>query len=63
MAMSHKVGEQVQAWTARRLVVRAVRQAPAAEAARRARVAKARAQIATLNQRGRGQKRFETVSA
>jgi len=44
-------------------VVRSVRQAHAAEAALRARVAKARAQIETLNQRGRGKKRFETVSA
>ncbi len=63
VAMSHKVGEQVQAWTERRLVVRSVRQAHAAEAALRARVAKALAQIETLNQRGRGKKRFETVSA
>jgi transposase len=45
------------------LVVRAVRQAHAAEAALRARVAKASAQIEALNQRGRGKKRFETVSA
>jgi transposase len=43
--------------------VRSVRQAHAAEAALRARVAKAIAQIAALNQRGRGKKRFETVSA
>src|SRR6266436_478904 len=57
------VGLQVQAWTERRLVVRSVRQAHAAEAALRARVAKAIAQIEALNQRGRGKKRFETVSA
>jgi transposase len=63
VAMSHKVGEPVQTWTERRLVVRSVRQAHAAEAALRARVAKALAQIETLNQRGRGKKRFETVSA
>jgi transposase len=63
VAMRHKVGEQVQTWTERRLVVRSVRQAHAAEAALRARVAKALAQIETLNQRGRGKKRFETVSA
>ena len=62
VAMSRKVGEQVQTWTERRLVVRSVRQAHAAEAALRARVAKALAQIETLNQRGRGKKRFETVS-
>ena len=63
MAMSQKVGEHVQHWTERRLVVRSVRQAQAAEAALRARVAKAMAQIGALNQRGRGKKRFETVAA
>ena len=63
MAMSQQVGEQVHNWPERRLVVRSVRQAHAAEAALRARVAKALAQIEALNQRGRGKKRFETVSA
>src|SRR5213594_228299 len=63
VAMRQQVGEQVQTWTERRLVVRSVRQAHAAEAALRARVAKAIAQIVALNQRGRGKKRFETVSA
>src|SRR3989475_12532160 len=61
--MSHKVGERVQTWTERRLVVRSVRHGHAAEATLRARVAKALAQIEALNQRGRGRKRFETVSA
>jgi transposase len=61
--MPPKGGEQVQPWTERRVVVRSVRQARAAEAALRARVATARAQIEALNQRGRGKKRFETVSA
>src|SRR5262245_53860096 len=63
VAMSQPVGEQGQTWTERRLVVRSVRQAHAAEAALRARVAKAFAQIVALNQRGRGKKRFETVAA
>ncbi len=49
--------------TERRVVGRAVRQAHAAAAARRARVAKARAPMEARNQRGRGSKRFETVSA
>jgi len=62
-AMSQSVREHVQTWTERRLVVRSVRQAQAAEAALRARVAKAVAQIEALNQRGRGKKRFETVAA
>jgi transposase len=54
VAMRQQVGEHVQTWTERRLVVRSVRQAQAAEAALRARVAKAIAQINALNQRGRG---------
>jgi transposase len=48
-------------WTERRLVVRSVRHAEAAEAALRARVAKAKAQVEALNQRGRGRKRFEEI--
>jgi transposase len=63
VAMSQQVGEQVHNWPERRLVVRSMRQAHAAEVALRARVAKALAQIEALNQRGRGKKRFETVSA
>ncbi len=63
VAMSQKVDGQVESWTERRLVVRSVRHAQAAEAALRTRVAKALAQIEALNLRGRGKKRFETVSA
>jgi len=63
VAMSQQVDGKVESWSERRLVVRSVRHAQAAEAALRARVAKARAQIEALNQRGRGKKRFETVSA
>jgi len=61
--MRQEVGGEVQSWTERRLIVRSVRHAPAAEAALRARVAKAMAQIEALNQRGRGKKRVEEVSA
>ncbi|MEE8291157.1 MAG: hypothetical protein V3R80_06725 [Candidatus Tectomicrobia bacterium] len=61
--MSHTVDGQVQEWTERRLVVRSVRQAHAAEAGLRARVAQAITHIEALNQRGRGKKRFEEVSA
>jgi transposase len=61
--MSQKVDGKVQHWTERRLVVRSVRHAQAAEAALRTRVDKALAQIEALNHRGRGKKRFETVSA
>jgi transposase len=62
MAMSQQVDGKIESWTERRLVVRSVRQAQAAEAALRARVAKALAQLEALNQRGRGKKRFEDVS-
>jgi transposase len=61
--MSSTVDDKDQHWTERRLVVRSVRHAQAAEAALRARVAKAMAQIEALNHRGRGKKRFEEVSA
>jgi transposase len=45
-------------WTERRLVVRSIRQAQAAEAALRARLTKAVVAIQDLNSRGRGKKRF-----
>jgi transposase len=61
--MSQTGDGTVQSWTERRLVVRSVQQAPAAEVALRARVAQAMAQIEALNQRGRGKKRFETMAA
>src|SRR5438552_2055824 len=61
--MRQEVGGEVQSWTERRLMVRSVRHTQAAEAALRARVAKAMAQIEALNQRGRGKKRVEDVSA
>src|SRR5437870_9073676 len=63
VAMRQKGEGQGESWTERRLVVHSVRHAHAAEAALRARVAKAMAQIEALTQRGRGKKRFETVSA
>jgi transposase len=53
---------ECQSWTERRLVVRSVRQAQAAEKALRTRVATARAAVEALNQRGRGKRRFAEVS-
>ena len=50
-----------QEWTERRLVVRSVRHAQAAEVALRARVAQAKHQVEALNRRGRGRKRFEDI--
>src|SRR2546422_720495 len=55
VAMSQKGEGQGESWTERRLMVRSVRHAQAAEAALRARVAKAIAQIEALNQRGRSE--------
>jgi transposase len=62
VVMSQPVNGKMENWTERRLIVRSVQQAQAAEAALRARVAKAQAQLEALNQRGRGKKRFEEVS-
>ena len=50
-------------WTERRLVVRSVRQAHAAAAALRARLATAVAAIRGLNSRGRGKKRLAEADA
>jgi transposase len=56
-----RAGER-QSWTERRLIVRSMRQAQAAEKALRPRVATALAAVEALNQRGRGKRRFEDVS-
>jgi transposase len=61
MPMSVEVEGKRQEWTERRLVVRSVRHAQAAETALRARVAKAIRQVEALNLRGRGRKRFEEI--
>lgn len=59
--MRVEVAGQRQSWMERRLVVRSVQHAQAAETALRTRMAKAVAAIEALNQRGRGRIRFETV--
>ena len=59
--MSLEVEGDEQVWTERRLVVRSLRHAQAAEAALRARVAQAQAQVEALNVRGRGRKRYEDI--
>lgn len=59
--LSQEVGGEGQRWTERRWVVRSGRQAHAAEAALRARVAKAMAQSEALKHRGRGKKRLAEV--
>jgi transposase len=59
--MALETSGESQSWTERRLVVRSLRHAKAAEASLRTRVAKAQDQVAALNQRGRGRKRFEEI--
>ena len=61
MPLCLEVEGKLQSWTERRLVVRSVRHAQAAEAALRTRVARAKAQVEALNQRGRGKKRFAEI--
>ena len=59
--MRVEVEGQQREWTERRLVVRSVRQAEAAEAALRARVATAKSQVEALTRRGRGRKRLAKI--
>ena len=61
MPMSLEIEGEEHGWSERRLVVRSLRQAQAAEGALRARVAKAQAQVEALNVRGRGRKRYEDI--
>src|SRR5919108_4925123 len=61
MPMSLEIKGEEPVWSERRLVVRSLRQAQAAEVALRARVAKAQAQVEALNVRGRGRKRYEDI--
>jgi transposase len=63
LPMDLEVDGKPQRWPERRWVGRSVRHAKAAEGALRARVAKAKAQVEALHQRGRGRKRFEEVAA
>jgi transposase len=59
--MSVSVENTEREWTERRLVVRSVRHAEAAQAALQAHVAKAKTQVEALNQRGRGRKRYADI--
>lgn len=61
VAMRLEVEGDEHVWSERRLVMRSLRHAQAAEAALRARVAKAQAQVEALNVRGRGRKRYEDI--
>src|SRR5438094_8948951 len=61
--MSMEAAGPSREWRERRLVVRSVRHAEAAEVALRARVAQAQAQVEALNLRGRGRRRFAEIAA
>jgi transposase len=61
VAMEVEAGGGSESWMERRLVVRSVRHAKAAETGLRTRVAKAKTQVEALTHRGRGRKRFEEV--
>jgi len=61
VTISLEVAGDEHVWSERRLVVRSLRHAQAAEVALRARVAKAQAQVEALNVRGRGRKRYEDI--
>jgi transposase len=54
-------GESV-TWTERRLVIRSLKQARAAETRLRKRLKKAQVALRALNERGRGKKRYDTVA-
>ena len=56
--LTAEVAGNALAWTERRLVVRSRHLARAGETALRARLAKAQAAVAALNDRGRGKRRF-----
>lgn len=59
--MRLEIKGEAHVWSERRLVVRSLRHAQAAEVALRARVAQAKVQVEALNVRGRGRKRYEDI--
>jgi len=61
-AMEEEVGEETVEWTERRLVIRSVRQARAAETRLQEKLKEARAALEALNERGRGKRRYESVA-
>lgn len=61
-AMTEEVGERTVEWTERRLVIRSLRQARAAETRLRGKLEEAEAALEALNERGRGKKRYKSVA-
>jgi len=62
VSLTAEVEGKTISWTERQLVVQSLKHAQAAEKALRARLAKAQADLAALNQRGRGKKRFTEIA-
>ena len=63
VSLTAEVDEQTVTWTERRLVIRSLKQAQAAERGLRSRLAKAQAALEALNDRGRGKKRYRDVES
>lgn len=63
VTLTAEVEGQTVAWTERRLVIRSLKQAQAAERGLRGRLAKAQTALAALNDRGRGKKRYRDVES
>lgn len=61
--LTAEVEGQTVTWTERRLVLRSLKQAQAAEAALRARLTKVQGLLAALNEKGRGKQRFMEVES
>jgi transposase len=63
VTLTTEVDGRTVTWTERRLVVRSLKHAQAAERGLRHRLAKAQAALAALNERGRGKKRYQDVES
>jgi transposase len=60
--LTAQVGGESVTWTERRLVIRSLKQVRAAETRLRKRLKKARAELKALNERGRGKRRYDTLT-
>jgi transposase len=60
--LTAQVADEAVSWTERRLVIRSLRQARAAETRLRKRLKKALLALRALNERGRGKKRYDSVA-
>lgn len=63
VTLTAEIGQETVTWTERRLVIRSLKQARAAERRLRKRSEKAQAALRALNEQGRGKKRYRDVEA